>query len=124
MLGIGSAVPSDFDLAQPLFLAAKLLVHLVFYGKTVTVPTRHVWRVKSVHLAGTDHYVFQDLIQGRTNMDVSICIRGPIMQNEHRPTQRQFPDLFIESHRLPVLKNFGFTLRQLSLHGKGSLWQV
>jgi hypothetical protein len=57
-------------------------------------------------------------------MDVSVGIGRPIMKDEPGLTFRGFPDLIVESYRLPFLKNLWFSLREAGLHGKSGLGKV
>lgn len=57
-------------------------------------------------------------------MDGSIGVRWPVVQHvEGRPSAR-LPDAVVEPHLLPALEDFRLVLRQVSLHGEGSLRQI
>ncbi len=52
--GINPALTADIGLRHVFFPVSELLVHIVFNGKSVAVPTRDIRCIKARHLAGSD----------------------------------------------------------------------
>ena len=80
----------DVDLGRRIFAAglaerigvelladpAMLLLDLLLDRQAVAVPSRHVGRVESIERAGLDDDVFQDLVDGMTEVDHAIRVRA------------------------------------------------
>ncbi len=58
------------------------------------------------------------------DMDIAIGVRGAIMQNEFGAARGHFPHLRLQIHLFPMSKPLRFTLRQISLHGKGGAGKI
>ncbi len=61
---------------------------------------------------------FADFIDGMTNVNIAIGIRGAIMQNEFFSTFACFPNFLVKLLRLPLRQPCRLTLRQVAPHGK------
>ncbi len=89
------AVLSDFHLTHLRLLGSKLFVHLMLYGQTVTIPTRHVRGIKASHLFGFYYYILEYFIERCTHMNVAICIRRAIMEHVLVPAFCDFTNLMV-----------------------------
>ncbi len=54
LLGVSPTTAANLGLCHLLFFGPELLVHIVFDGQTMAVPTRNVGGVEAGHLPGTD----------------------------------------------------------------------
>ena len=124
LLRILAAGASDGEGGHLEFLAAELLVHFDFNRETVAVPARNIRGVEARHRFGLDDEVLDAFIQGVAEMDGSIGVRRPIVEDIFRCPGAGNADLGIQMLLLPRRKAFGLIVRQISLHGKGGLRQV
>ena len=61
---------------------AFFLFYIVLNRQTMTIPTGHVGRIKTCQCARFDDHVFQRFIDSMTQVQFTIRIGWPIMQNE------------------------------------------
>ena len=99
-----------------LALFAVFLLNLPLNRQAMTIPARHVGHVIAHHLPAADNHIFQDLIQRVSHMDVAIRIRRAIMQDPFGLALRFLPDLRIEIHIQPALRDLRLLLRQTAAH--------
>ena len=48
----------------------------------MAIPSGKIPAVKSLHRLVLDNHVFEDFVEGVTDMNMTIGIRGPVMQNK------------------------------------------
>src|SRR3974390_2148516 len=90
----------------------------------MAVPTRDVWRSKSAQRLVFNDDVFQDLIQGRTDMNISIREGRSVMQNKWLSACPVGLYLFVEFPRGPLFQPRWLPRDQVRFHRKISLGQV
>ncbi len=78
---ISPAMPPDFHLGQSRFPRSQLAINLVFDGQTVAVPTGHIDRVETAHLTAFHNHIFKNLVKGRTQVNIPVCIGRTIMED-------------------------------------------
>ena len=121
--GVGAADLADGQGVEFLVLLLQLLLDLVLDGQAVAVPTGHVLGLLPLHVAGFDHDVLEDLVQGGTHVDVPVGIGRTVVQ--HVPVFR-VPDrdhLVVGLDFLPELERFRLALLEVGLHGEFGLGQ-
>src|SRR5713226_9735284 len=64
------------------FLRAELSIYVQLDRQTMAVITRNVRRVIAHHGARLNDEVFQDLVKRGSEMDVGVCVRRAIVQDE------------------------------------------
>ena len=93
----------------------------IFNRHTVTIPPRHIRRVKSRHGFGLDNNVFEDFIDCVTDVNVAVGIRRTIVQNEFRTTRDRRADGFVAFLRLPSRNPLRFAFGQITPHRE---WRI
>ena len=81
---------------------ADLLLYLVLNGQSMTVPAGHVWAIKSIQAVRLDYDVFQDFIDGMSQVNVAIGVRRAVMQDILLPAGAVLPDAGINVLFLPA----------------------
>ncbi|OPY86034.1 MAG: hypothetical protein A4E72_01749 [Syntrophus sp. PtaU1.Bin208] len=118
LIGIDPAEPPLFRLGQLRLLLAKLLVHLVFDGQAMAIPSRNIHTVKAGHGLGFDDDVLDDLVEGRPQVNVAVRVGRAIVKDIGFMTLRGLSDAFVDADFVPFFKLFRFLLGQIRLHGE------
>ena len=92
--------------------------------QSVTVISRNVWRVITHHRARLDDKVFQNFIERSSQVNVGVCVRRAIVQDELPGAGARFANLFVELHLRPLFQTRGLVLRQVCLLREPSLRQI
>ena len=103
---------------------AHFLFHIEFNGQAVAVPTRNEGGVKARQRLEFDDDVFKYLVDGMPNVELTIGIRGAIVEDKGRFALPRFAHLAIQIHLSPSLKALGLALRQIGLHREISLGEI
>ena len=107
-----AAVP-NFHTCWGQVLGAKLLGHQDFNRQAVVVPPWHVGSGIAFHAAIFGGDIFENLIEGMSNMDIAIRKGRPVVQHERSPTGLRLKGLFIDFMRLPEFQSLRLTLGQV-----------
>ncbi len=91
-------------------LAPQLLVDLIFNGKTMTVPARNIVTVKAAHEFRLHNKIFKNLIQGSTDVDMTVRIRRTIVENILRPSAGSLEDFPIDALLIPFMEKLRLPL--------------
>ena len=115
--------------AEPLRLRRRQvlavgLFDLHFDRHAVTVPTRDVGRIEARHRFALDDEVFQDLVERRTDMDVAVRVRRPVVQDETRPALRRGAYSLVDAVVVPLAHPHGLALREIAAHRERRVRQV
>jgi hypothetical protein len=105
-------------------LRSELAIDLELDRQTVTVVARHVRCVESGHRARLDDEVFEDLVERRAQMDLSVRVRRAVVQHVLRRPAPAFTDEPVQVHGCPPRKRFGLAGRQIGLHREPRPGQV
>ncbi len=97
---------------------------LHFDGQTMAVPARNVRCVVTIERARFDDDVFQDFVDGMSQMDRAIGVRRPIGQHERGTTLGARANLVVEARALPLLQHAGLAIRKIGLHWKTRVGQI
>ena len=84
----------------------------------MTVPARHIRRIKASQGLASQDDVFQDFIDGMTDMDIAIGIRRAVMQDKFRPALHFFTQFLITLLFIPAFQPFRLAFGQIAAHGK------
>ena len=90
-------------------LAVELL-DLHFNRHAVTIPTRHIRRIKTRERFRFDDNVFEDFIHGVTDVNIAIGIGWAIVQHKAGPTDTGLAYPFVPSSSLPLREHCRFAL--------------
>ncbi len=96
----------------------QYLEELVFHRQAVTIPARHIGRIKSLHRFIFDDDVFEDFVQCVADMNIAVRVRRAVMKNEFLSAFGGPADTGVDIPLLPFFKLEGFPVRQIGLHRK------
>ena len=105
-------------------LRTETLLDLVFHGQPMTVPSRNIGAIKSGHELRFHDEVFQNFIQGRSDMNVSIRIGRTIVKNVFGPPFCLFDSIDGKSSFLPLFSISGSLFARLAFMGKSVLGRL
>src|SRR5262245_57809633 len=103
--------------------AVVFFLDLPFDRKAMTVPARHVVGIEPQHLLATRDHVLENLVQRMADMDVTVRVRRPVVENELLASFRRRAELRVKTISLPARQDLRLALRQAGAHGKVSLRQ-
>ena len=118
---LGGVIPApfpDFNEGEFSFLHPKTFLDLMLNRQPVAVPSRNIGAIHSGHELRFHDEVLQDLVQGRSDMDIPIGIRRTVMKDIFRPPFCLPTKLMVNLFVFPFLQDFGLPLSQIGLHGK------
>ncbi len=94
-----------------LYSLSMQLLDLVFNWQTMAVPSRDIGCIKTSKRFGFDNNIFKDLVNGMTNMDITIGIRWAIMQDKRRSTLSFLSNFLVQTVNLPLFNPKRLALR-------------
>ena len=103
---------------------AQLPFHVQLNRQAMTVIAGDIRRVVTHHGPRFDYHVLKNFVQRGTQMNVRVCIRRPIMQDELWCASARFLDPIVEAQLRPFLESRGFCLWQVRLLRELRLRQV
>ena len=112
---------AQLQLGDTGLLVAEGAQRLQLDGQAVGVITGHVGCLEAGHVLIADDDVLDDLVQGRTHVDIAVGIRRAVVQDVLRLALVVLNHPLIDMVLLPVLEHFGFLLRQTGPHFKRGL---
>src|SRR4030042_4743215 len=90
----------------------------------MTVPAGNIWRIKTYHCFVFDDEVFEYFIQCMANVYMTMCIRRAVMKDVMFTGFSIFLESFVNRFLFPELYYFRFSLCEIRLHWKSSLWKI
>ena len=109
------------------YLVARLahfLFDIEFNGQAVTVPTGDIGGIKTRQGLGLDDDVFEYLVDGMPDVELTIGVGRAVMQDKGRLALRCLAHLAIQVHLSPRLETLGLALRQIRLHREIRLGEI
>ena len=106
MFGKGAAFLPEFNqrhLVLVFALGAILLFDFPFDRQAVAIPAGDIIGVKTEHLLGTGHQIFQNLVERMPDMNIAIGIGRAVMQDKARTPFRGLTQLLIKINLVPAL---------------------
>ena len=85
----------------------------------MAIPARDIGRIKIRQGFGFNNNIFQNFVNGMTDMDIAIGIGRAIVQDKGFLAFFCTADLTIEIILRPLGQHLRFPLRQITAHGKG-----
>ncbi len=101
---------------QLIAVEPQLLNSCVLDRHTVGIPAGNIRGVKATCVFVFDDDILQNFVECMTHVDFAVCIRRTVMQNKFGVPFMQGLLLKVDIVVLPVLQNFGLTLRQACAH--------
>src|SRR5690606_20992325 len=120
-VGVGACLGHDFFGRQ---ILAKLFFDLYLDRHAVAIPARYVRSIETVKLTGLDDHVFQDLVDRMAQMNIAICVRWTIVQDEFGTALGGGADLFVDFAFLPLLDPLRFALGKIATHRESGIGHV
>ena len=121
---LGGILAAQFaELAGRHFLAVQFFHHH-FNRQAVAVPARHIGRVEAGQRFAADDDVFQDFVNGMTDVDVAVGIGRAVVQDEFGAAGRDLAQLLITFFVLPLLHPCRLALGKVAAHGEGGFVEV
>src|SRR5437899_11178680 len=108
-LRVGPTTLPDLELRDSL-LPPDLPLDLELDRQPVAVPPRHVGREAAAHRAVLHDDVLQDLVERVADVDVTVGVRRPIVQDEAGTTGVGLEQLVVESHPGPAPEDLRLAL--------------
>ena len=124
LAGIVAALLPELGCRHLMPRLADFLLYIELNGQAVAVPTRNIGRVKARQRLGLDDDVFEDLVDGMPNVELTVGIGGAVVEDKGRFTLPRFAHLAIQIHRSPSLKTLGLALCQIGLHREIGLGEI
>ena len=90
----------------------------------MAVPAWYVRGIKARHVATFNDDVFQNFVDRVANVNVTVCVRWAVVQQEGRSTFARLADGLIYAFFLPLCHPEGFATRQIATHRKWGVRQV
>ncbi len=103
LLGIGPASIQHLGNGHLKLLVAQFFVDFDLNGQAVAVVAGHVGGIEAGHGLRFNDKVLQTLVQGVTQMDGAVCIRGAVMEQIGRPAAGSLAQPGIEADLSPSL---------------------
>ena len=129
-LGIDMIVCKLFTLGAELRSGNLAAIHavsldcLTLNRKTMGIPARNVRSLITHHIARTQNKILEDLIQCVTHMQIAVCIRRAVVQNEKRLALVLLHQFMVEVVLLPVFQKTRLALRQTGTHREFGFGQI
>ena len=92
--------------------------------QTVSIPARDIRRLIPHHIARTDDEILENLVQGVAHVQIAVCIRRAVVQDEEWLALVLLHQFMIELCLLPVLKKTRLALGKTRTHRKICLRQI
>ena len=92
--------------------------------KTVRIPTGNIRSFKACHILVSHNKIFENLVERVTKVNITVCIRRTVVQNEQRLALVCFHKVFINLFVFPVLKCNRFAFRKTCSHREICLWKI
>ena len=92
--------------------------------QTVSIPARDIRRLIPHHIARTDDEILENLVQGVAHVQIAVCIRRAVVQNEEWLALVLLHQFMVEICLLPVLKKTRLALGKTRTHREICLRQI
>ncbi len=103
---------------------AQVFNSLLLNGQAMGIPTRNVWSVVTGHGSIFNDKIFDDFVQGSSQVDIPVSIGGAVVEDEFRLALVFRLHKSVNIRILPLLQNIRLPLWKLSPHGKISCRQI
>jgi len=123
-LRVNAAGAALVRLGQALLPLPEFLVHLMLDRKPVAVPAGNVEAIQTGHVLGLDDHVLDDLVHGRSQVDIAVGVGGAVMEDIDGAPLRGLANLVVDPHLLPAPEHVRLFLGKIGLHGKRGLREI
>ena len=115
---------AQLQLGDVLLLLADGGQGLQLNGQAVGIKAGHIGSLKALHVLLADDDVLDDLVQRGAHVDVAVCIRRAVVQDELRLALVVLHELIVQVVVVPILEHDRLLLGQTGTHLKQSLGQI
>ena len=115
---------AQLQLGDVLLLVADGGQGLQLDGQAVGIKTGHIGSLIALHVLVTDDDILDDLVQGGAHVDVAVCIRRAVMQDELRLALVVLHELIVQVVVVPILEHDRLLFGQTGTHLKQGLGQI
>ena len=116
--GVLAAGAAELGMADLLPRLALFLFDIVLDRQPVAVPAGNVGSVEARHRPRLDDDVLKRLVDGVTEVQFTVGVRRPVVQNEARTARVLFADGAIQVELVPFAQARGLTVREVGPHGE------
>ena len=124
---LGSKLFADlaqFQLGNVLLLITDGGQSLQLDWQAVGIKAGHIGSLEALHVLVADDDILDDLVQGGAHVDVAVCIRRAVMQDELRLALVVLHELIVQVVVVPILEHDRLLFGQTGTHLKQSLGQI
>ena len=115
---------AQLQLGDVLFLVADRRQCFQLNGQAVSIKTGHIRSLEALHVLLADNDVLDDLVQGSTHVDIAVCVRRAVVQDELRLALVVLHELIVQVVVVPILEHDRLLFGQTGTHLKQSLGQI
>ena len=115
---------AQLQLGDVLFLVADRRQCFQLNGQAVSIKTGHIRSLEALHVLLADNDVLDDLVQGSTHVDIAVCVRRAVVQDELGLPLVMLHQVVVQVVLFPVLEHGGLLLGQACAHLKQGLGQI
>src|SRR5207253_345526 len=108
---IGSVLAASAAYAQGRhvgLLRAQFFVNVKLNRQSMTIVARNIRRIEAQHRTRLHNEIFQNFIERSAYVNVCVCIRRPVVQNEEGSASARASNHPVEIHLRPLLQARGF----------------
>ena len=124
---LGSKLFADlaqFQLGNVLLLITDGGQSLQLDWQAVGIKAGHIGSLETLHVLIADNDILDDLVQGSTHVDITVCVRRAVVQDELRLALVVLHELVVQVVVVPILEHDRFLLGQAGAHLKQGLGQI
>ena len=100
--GVAATLGAEFTFRNLVAGFANHAFNLVFNRQAMTIPARHIRRVKACQLPTFDDHVLEYFIDDMTNVDITVGVRRTIVQDEFGPPAGLLTNVLIKPLLVPA----------------------
>ena len=115
---------AQLQLGDVLLLVADGGQGLQLDGQAVGIKTGHIRSLEALHVLLADNDVLDDLVQGSTHVDIAVCVRRAVVQDELRLALVVLHELIVQVVVVPILEHDRLLFGQTGTHLKQGLGQI
>ena len=115
---------AQLQLGDVLLFVADRGQSLQLNGQAVGIKAGHIGSLIALHVLFADDDILDDLVQGSAHVDIAVCIRRAVVQNELGLALIVLHELVVQVVVVPILEHDRFLLGQAGTHLEQGLGQI
>ncbi len=117
-LGVGAARAAELGHAHLALFCPELFIDFQLNGQAMAIEPDDVRCVVAGHRFRFDHQLFENLVDGRADVNAAVRVRGAVVEHELGLPRASSAQLSIQVHRVPAGEHLRLGDRQIRLHRK------